>query len=84
MGVERLSMEEANNFGLPTLKWEIKVAGYSWDGSLYAGLRQFHRGKGFDPESQDLARHLGYPLYQISSERDPGFAHGASLQPISQ
>ncbi|KAF7344847.1 hypothetical protein MVEN_01646400 [Mycena venus] len=74
-GVERLSTEEATNFGFPMLEWELKVAGYSWDGTLYAGLRQFHQGKGFDPDNQDLARHLDYPSYQISSEHDPGFAH---------
>ncbi|KAJ6631226.1 hypothetical protein B0H10DRAFT_1938742 [Mycena sp. CBHHK59/15] len=46
------------------------------DGSVYAGLRQFYQGKGFDPYSQDtVARHLGYPLYQLSYEPDAPFAH---------
>ncbi|KAJ7755486.1 hypothetical protein B0H16DRAFT_715739 [Mycena metata] len=40
----------------------------SWDASVYAGLRKFHRAKGFDPDSQDVARHLGYPLYQVSPQ----------------
>ncbi|KAJ7111773.1 hypothetical protein C8R44DRAFT_882828 [Mycena epipterygia] len=46
-----------------------------WDASVYAGLRQFHRAKGFDPESQDVARLLGHPLFQISSKFEPPFAH---------
>ncbi|KAJ7797141.1 hypothetical protein B0H14DRAFT_3494064 [Mycena olivaceomarginata] len=46
----------------------MEVLGYSWDGSVYAGLHQFHQRKRFDPGSQDLARHLGYPLFEVSSE----------------
>ncbi|KAF7345753.1 hypothetical protein MVEN_01595600 [Mycena venus] len=26
-------------------------------------------GKGFDPDSQELAKHLGYPLYELSGDR---------------
>ncbi|KAJ7810728.1 hypothetical protein B0H13DRAFT_1927172 [Mycena leptocephala] len=44
--------------------------------SVYAGLRQFHQGKGFDPDSLDLARRLGLPHYVLSAEMDPPpFAH---------
>ncbi|KAJ7906962.1 hypothetical protein B0H13DRAFT_2332922 [Mycena leptocephala] len=41
---------------------------------VYAGLRQFHRDKGFDPDSQDVA---GYPIYQLhrAGPVDPLFAH---------
>ncbi|KAJ7906966.1 hypothetical protein B0H13DRAFT_2332925 [Mycena leptocephala] len=41
---------------------------------VYAGLRQFHRAKGFDPDSQDVA---GYPIYQLhrAGPVDPLFAH---------
>jgi hypothetical protein len=47
---------------------------------VYAGLRQFHRAKGFDPDSQDVACHLGYPIYQLhrAGPVDPLFAHGKS------
>jgi hypothetical protein len=48
----------------------------SWDGSLYAGLSQFHRPKGFDPDTPDIAWHLGYPLYELSSDKNVPFAHG--------
>ncbi|KAJ7153842.1 hypothetical protein C8R46DRAFT_897824, partial [Mycena filopes] len=75
-GVERLSTEEATRLGFPPLELTTKVWGMSWDASVYDGLRQFHQAKGFNPESQDVARHLGYPLYQLSEEVDPLFAHG--------
>ncbi|KAJ6612604.1 hypothetical protein B0H10DRAFT_2436888 [Mycena sp. CBHHK59/15] len=64
-GVERLSMEEATNLGFPFMDFDMEIYGFSWDASAYAGLRQFHLGKGFDPESQDVARRLSLPLYQV-------------------
>jgi sRNA-binding protein len=54
----------------------MKFKGNSWDPGVYAGLRKFHQLKGFDPESEDVARHLGYPIYQLSREIDTPFAHG--------
>ncbi|KAJ7758805.1 hypothetical protein DFH07DRAFT_448402 [Mycena maculata] len=71
-GVERLSTYDAIHLGFPTTRLEMDVSGRSWDGSVYTGLRQFHQGKGFDPYTQDLARHMGYPLYQISDKVSPG------------
>ncbi|KAJ6486628.1 hypothetical protein C8R45DRAFT_930264 [Mycena sanguinolenta] len=35
------------------------------------GLHRFHQAKGFDLDSQDVAQHLGYPLYKLSGP----FAH---------
>ncbi|KAJ7168824.1 hypothetical protein C8R46DRAFT_240151 [Mycena filopes] len=74
-GVERLSVEEATRRGFPPLELTTEVQRRSWDASIYAGLRQFHRAKGFDPKSQDVARHLGLPLFQLSGNVDPPFAH---------
>ncbi|KAJ6580611.1 hypothetical protein B0H19DRAFT_1111916 [Mycena capillaripes] len=74
-GTERLSMDEAMRLGFPAPKLSTKIWGRSWDASVYAGLRQFHRAKGFNPDSQDVARHLGHPLYQLVSEVDAPFAH---------
>jgi hypothetical protein len=53
----------------------MEIRGQSWDPSVYAGLRKFHQAKDFDPESQDVARHLGHPLYQLSGERNTLFAY---------
>jgi hypothetical protein len=69
-GVERLSMEDAINLGFPSIQFSISVGGRSWDASVYAGLNQFHQAKGFDPNSQEVARNLGHPLYQPTAERD--------------
>ncbi|KAF7377058.1 hypothetical protein MSAN_00123900 [Mycena sanguinolenta] len=69
-GTDRLSLEEATRLGFPSFELTIEADGYSWDASVYEGLRQFHQAKGFDPYSQDVTRHLGHPFYQLSSERD--------------
>ncbi|KAJ7679342.1 hypothetical protein DFH06DRAFT_1465460 [Mycena polygramma] len=75
-GTERLSMEEAAHLGFPTAHLSMQIEASSWDTGVYAGLRQFHRAKGFDPETQDVAQHLGQPLYRLSSEVDAAFSHG--------
>ncbi|KAJ6464496.1 hypothetical protein C8R45DRAFT_795380, partial [Mycena sanguinolenta] len=64
-GADRLSMEDARNLGFPAIHIETKMFGRSWDRSVYEGLRRFHEGKGFDPDSRDVARQLGYPLYEV-------------------
>ncbi|KAF7340645.1 hypothetical protein MSAN_02136500 [Mycena sanguinolenta] len=74
-GVDRLSPEEATQLGFPTLKFTFKANGWYWDSSVYEGLRQFHKAKGFDPYSQGVARHLGEPLYQVSPQANAPFAH---------
>jgi hypothetical protein len=81
LGFERLSTEDATGFGFPSIQLSVKVGGQHWDASVYTGLRQFHQGKGFDPDSQDLARHLGYLLYQISAEVDPLFSYSERTLP---
>ncbi|KAJ6600590.1 hypothetical protein DFH09DRAFT_1303037 [Mycena vulgaris] len=67
-GTERLSSEEATDLGFPSIELTMTVCAFSWDESVYAGLRTFHRGKGFDPDSLDVAHHLGYPPFQVSSQ----------------
>ncbi|KAJ7711175.1 hypothetical protein B0H16DRAFT_1900719 [Mycena metata] len=74
-GVERLSTEEATQLGFPSFQLTTRICGKFWDTSVYAGLCQFHQAKGFDPDSQDVARHLGKPLYLLSQEVDSLFAH---------
>ncbi|KAJ7127917.1 hypothetical protein C8R44DRAFT_555944, partial [Mycena epipterygia] len=62
-GSRRLSPEEASTIGFPSMKLETYVYGRS---SVYAGLSRFHAGKGFNPNSQDVARYLGQPIYQVT------------------
>ncbi|KAJ7658242.1 hypothetical protein DFH06DRAFT_1327530 [Mycena polygramma] len=73
-GVEILTMEGAIELGFPELQCSTQLMGRSWDSSVYAGLRKFHQAKGFNPYSEDIARHLGLPLYRPSDTHVP-FAH---------
>ncbi|KAJ6464548.1 hypothetical protein C8R45DRAFT_1024379 [Mycena sanguinolenta] len=77
-GAVPLSSEDAKTFGFPIIHIETLVKGYSWDDSVYQGLQQFHTGKGFDPDSQDMARDLGYPLFELSTEEVPPLAYGTT------
>ncbi|KAJ7927332.1 hypothetical protein B0H13DRAFT_2653618 [Mycena leptocephala] len=74
-GAERLSLEEATELGFRSIEPWASIGADSWDADVYPALRQFHRAKGFDPDSQDVARHLGYPLYQLPTAMDALFAH---------
>jgi hypothetical protein len=69
-------MEDATSLGFPSISFSTQIGGVLWDASVHAGLRQFHWAKGFDPDTLDVARHLGVPLYQLTSEMDAFFAHG--------
>ncbi|KAJ7601997.1 hypothetical protein B0H17DRAFT_969390, partial [Mycena rosella] len=75
-GAEHLSREEAEQLGFPIFTIEMEVGGRSWDESVYIGICQFHQAKGFDPDSQDVTRELGYPLIKILKEPDGPFVHG--------
>ncbi|KAF8137790.1 hypothetical protein K438DRAFT_1738378, partial [Mycena galopus ATCC 62051] len=79
-GTPRLSLAESINCGFPTPGLKIRVSVCSWESSFYHGLRRFHLAKGLDPDSQDVAIHLGYPLYQTCCPQlEPLFAHGQSF-----
>ncbi|KAJ7844612.1 hypothetical protein B0H14DRAFT_2585128 [Mycena olivaceomarginata] len=67
-GSDPLSTEDATILGFPMIHLKTRVRGLSWGQSVYDGLRQIHRAKGFDPESQEVAIHLNYPLYELSCE----------------
>ncbi|KAJ6465002.1 hypothetical protein C8R45DRAFT_939841 [Mycena sanguinolenta] len=64
-GANPLTPEDAKALGFPLIHLETIMKGYSWDNSLYAGVRQFHLGKGFNPDTQDVARRLNYPLFEL-------------------
>jgi hypothetical protein len=67
-GAQPLSTDEAERLGFPTIELIMEVQGMYLVGSSYSGLRQLYQGKGFDACSQDVARKLGYPLYQVSKQ----------------
>ncbi|KAJ6577000.1 hypothetical protein DFH09DRAFT_1450618 [Mycena vulgaris] len=65
-GVERLSTEDAQNIGFPAIQLTTNISGIYYDATVYSGIREFHQAKGFDPDSQDIARNLDDPLFQLS------------------
>ncbi|KAJ7850991.1 hypothetical protein B0H13DRAFT_51929 [Mycena leptocephala] len=65
-GFQPLTTEAATRLGFPSIELHMDIRGTSWQTSAYAGLRKFYQGKGFNPNSQDVARHLGEPLYQVA------------------
>ncbi|KAJ6450171.1 hypothetical protein C8R45DRAFT_1043861 [Mycena sanguinolenta] len=74
-GAGPLSSEDAVDLGFPSFRLSMKIKGYSWDTSVYAGLRQFHEVEGSYPEIQDVTLHLGHPLYQLSEQIHTPFVH---------
>ncbi|KAF8214429.1 hypothetical protein K438DRAFT_1926902 [Mycena galopus ATCC 62051] len=74
-GAEWLGAEQARTLGLPDINSWVEVWGKYWNSSDYDGICQFHKAKGFDPYSQDVAIELGYPLFQVSCEQNDLFAH---------
>ncbi|KAJ7509614.1 hypothetical protein B0H11DRAFT_1846685 [Mycena galericulata] len=75
-GIQELSVEEALSLGFPAPVLQVELFGVNLREYEYSALRQFHQAKGFDPDSPDVARHLGYPFYQIYPQTDAPFAHG--------
>ncbi|KAJ7754768.1 hypothetical protein B0H16DRAFT_737235 [Mycena metata] len=77
-GAVRLSPEEAEEAGFPLITLKFRVSGHYWDSVDYAELWKFHQAKGFASDSQEIARHLGHPLYQLCDEVavETPFAHG--------
>ncbi|KAF7342897.1 hypothetical protein MSAN_02006100 [Mycena sanguinolenta] len=69
-GSKPLSHEEASSLGFPPITPRTRVDAIFWDETVYAGLRKFDGCKRFNPESQDLAKKLGYPLYEVSVSAD--------------
>ncbi|KAJ7616646.1 hypothetical protein FB45DRAFT_757209, partial [Roridomyces roridus] len=81
-GQDQLNAEEAGHHGFPAVEMQMTFRGGSWHTRVtrvYKALRTFHAFKGFDPDSQELAIHLGQPLYHLSGETEELFAQGELL-----
>jgi hypothetical protein len=61
-GASRLRAEDARTLGFPIIHNETMKYRFSWDKTVYDEL--------FDPDTEDTAKHLGYPLFEVS--RDAG------------
>ncbi|KAJ7064475.1 hypothetical protein C8F01DRAFT_768798, partial [Mycena amicta] len=68
LGHDRLSLKEARAGGFPKLIFSKYAHTWNWDATVYEEVRAMHIAKGFDPGSQDIARHLGYPLFELVSD----------------
>ncbi|KAJ7882658.1 hypothetical protein B0H13DRAFT_926827, partial [Mycena leptocephala] len=64
-GLNRLTHDVAEDFGLPAVEFSIDLWGRGWDEQGYDMVRDFHVAKGFDPYTQDAAIAVGYPLIDI-------------------
>ncbi|KAF8157342.1 hypothetical protein K438DRAFT_2026228 [Mycena galopus ATCC 62051] len=78
------SAAEATRLGFPSIELKICVCERSWDANVYAGLRQFYQAKGFDPDSQDVAHHLGYPLYKVSAHVVDAEDYASDKDPLTE
>ncbi|KAJ7230764.1 hypothetical protein C8J57DRAFT_1016773, partial [Mycena rebaudengoi] len=67
-GKDYLSTEQATALGFPSIQFEVWVKGESWKADVYEEFHKLVIGKGFDPESQDAARHFDYPLFHLPGE----------------
>ncbi|KAJ7603848.1 hypothetical protein FB45DRAFT_78665 [Roridomyces roridus] len=74
-GIPRLTPETAQSLGFPVVKQSVQVSCRRWDTSVYEGLSKFHASKGFNPYSQDLAKHLGVPVMEVAGDRETLHAH---------
>ncbi|KAJ7104879.1 hypothetical protein C8R44DRAFT_886905 [Mycena epipterygia] len=82
-GGHRLCPEDASNLGFPSLEFTMQAEVSSWPENVYAALSRFHAGKGFDPNSQDIARHLGHPTLELSCNSNVESAHIEEVSPHS-
>ncbi|KAJ6563962.1 hypothetical protein B0H19DRAFT_74453 [Mycena capillaripes] len=64
-GLDRLTDPTAEDLGLPTPEFSIKLWGIQWTKRLHDITCDFHTAKGFDPCSRDMAIAMGYPLVDL-------------------
>ncbi|KAJ7607722.1 hypothetical protein FB45DRAFT_947586 [Roridomyces roridus] len=75
-GTNPLTEEDALNHGFPVVELTTSLLGVYWDTEFYKELRRFHAAKGFDPDSQDVAKHLGCSLMELPGDKETIHAHG--------
>jgi hypothetical protein len=66
-GLDQLTREIAEDIGLPTPEFTIVPLGLMLEEEETNLIREFHAAKGFDPESQDIAIAMAYPLVDIEA-----------------
>ncbi|KAF8164390.1 hypothetical protein K438DRAFT_268341 [Mycena galopus ATCC 62051] len=66
-GLDRLTHALAEDIGLLKPRFFFHCWPVSWDKREEDQICEFHAAKGFDPDSQDAAVALGYPLVDIEA-----------------
>jgi hypothetical protein len=61
-GTEFLPQDALNELNLPSVSFHALVYGVQWRNEVYDSIRDFHRTRGFDPSSQEVAIKIGYSL----------------------
>ncbi|KAJ7624624.1 hypothetical protein FB45DRAFT_751106, partial [Roridomyces roridus] len=74
-GTARLTAEEARELGFPELCLALNMGGTRWSDKDYTGIQQFHAAKGYDPDGLDVARELGYPIFELACTKEELHAH---------
>ncbi|KAF9257691.1 hypothetical protein L218DRAFT_835467, partial [Marasmius fiardii PR-910] len=66
-GKTRISNHGCRYLGLPIkfMFTEHTCKQYSWPIETYRNVHRWQVCRGFDPTSPDLARYLGYPIYEV-------------------
>ncbi|KAJ7826339.1 hypothetical protein B0H13DRAFT_2680710 [Mycena leptocephala] len=80
-GLNRLTHDVAEDFGLPTVEFSMARFGGRWEEHDYDMIHDFHVAKGFDPYTQDAAIAMGYPLIDIEEMKKliPRFTDQSSM-----
>jgi hypothetical protein len=78
-GVDRLSEEASAELGFPRVQLTASMRRSQWDETAYDLIREVHISKGFKPDTQDVARALGYPLVDVGKLHD--MIHGSKASP---
>jgi hypothetical protein len=66
---------EAREQGFPSIKLQVFATARFWDDSVYAGIRQLHKRKGFHPYSPNIGLLMGLPLFRLCYECDALSSH---------
>ncbi|KAJ7859041.1 hypothetical protein B0H14DRAFT_638648 [Mycena olivaceomarginata] len=67
-GSNRLSDEMLEEIVPPQVLFEARIVGHTWSDVDYELIREFSLAKGFNPNSNDVAIELGYPLAALHDE----------------